>query len=73
MVLSALIFIKMTCEVGLAKLDLGNLKMKIFGENVKKAESTQDFSPPARPQLAFGEWADVSTRLWRADALAVAS
>jgi len=55
MVSSALIFIEMTCEVGLAKLDLENFKMKIFGEKCQKAESTQDFSPAARPQLAFGE------------------
>ena len=73
MVLSALIFIEMTCEVGLVKLDLESLKWGFLVKNVKKAESTQDFSPPARPQLAFGEWADVSTRLWRADVLAVAS
>ena len=39
MVLSALIFIEMTCEVGLVKLDLESLKMKIFGKNVKKAEA----------------------------------
>jgi len=39
MVLSALIFIEMTCEVGLVKLDLESLKMRIFGENVKKAEA----------------------------------
>ena len=71
--MSALLFIEMICEVGLAKLNLENLKTEILVKNVKKAESTQDFSPPARPQLAFGEWADVSTRLWRADVLAVAS
>ncbi len=39
MVLSALIFIEMTCEVGLAKLDLESLKMKIFGEKCQKAEA----------------------------------
>jgi len=44
-----------TCEVVWTKLDLENLKTKILGEYVKKAESTQDFSPPVRPQLAFGE------------------
>jgi len=41
MVLSALIFIRKTCEVVSIELDLGNLKTKILGENVKKAESTQ--------------------------------
>jgi len=41
MVLSALLFIGLTCEVVRTKLDLGNLKTKILGENVKKAESTQ--------------------------------
>jgi len=39
MVLSVLIFIEMTCEVGLVKLDLESLKMRVFGENVKKAEA----------------------------------
>jgi len=39
MVLSALIFIEMTCEVGLVKFDLESLKMRNFGENVKKAEA----------------------------------
>ena len=39
MVLSALIFIEMTCEVGLAKLDLESLKMRILVKNVKKAEA----------------------------------
>ncbi len=53
--LSALLFIEMICEVGLAKLNLENLKTEILVKNVKKAESTQDFSPAARPQLAFGE------------------
>ena len=55
MVLSALIFIEMACEVGLAKLDLESLKMRMFGEKCQKGRSTQYFSPPARPQLAFGE------------------
>ena len=55
MVLSALIFIEMTCEVGLAKLNLENLKTEILVKNVKKAESTQNHSPRARPQRAFGE------------------
>jgi len=41
MVLSALIFIRKTCEVVRTKLDLGNLKTEILGENVKKAESIQ--------------------------------
>ena len=41
MVLSALLFIGLTCEVVRTKLDLGNLKTEILGENVKKAESTQ--------------------------------
>ena len=53
--MSALLFIEMICEVGLAKLNLENLKTEILVKNVKKAESTQDFSPAARPQLAFGE------------------
>ncbi len=39
MVLSAPIFIEMTCEVGLVKFDLGSLKMKILLKNVKKAEA----------------------------------
>ena len=41
MVLSALLFIGLTCEVVRTKLDLGNLKTKILDKNVKKAESTQ--------------------------------
>jgi len=55
MVLSALLFIEMTCEIVWTKLDLGNLKRRFLVKNVKKAERTQDFSPPVRPQLAFGE------------------
>jgi len=55
MVLSALLFIELTCEVVWTNLDLGSLKTKFLGENVKKAESTQYCSPVARPQLAFGE------------------
>jgi len=69
MVLSVPVFIEMTCEVGLVKLDLGSLKMKILLKNVKKAEAPSD----SRPQPAFGEWAAGSTRLWRADVLAGAS
>jgi len=36
MFLSALLFIEMTCEVGLAKLDLENLQTEIFGEKCQK-------------------------------------
>jgi len=54
-VLSALLFMRKTFEVVWTNLDLGNLKTKILGENVKKAESTQYCSPVARPQLAFGK------------------
>jgi len=54
-VLSALLFIGKTYEVVWTELDLGNLKRRFLVKNVKKAESTQDFSPPVRPQLAFGE------------------
>ena len=39
MVLSALIFIEMTCEVGLVKFNLESLKMRILLKNVKKAEA----------------------------------
>jgi len=55
MVLSALIFIRKTCEVVRTKLDLGNLKMEILGEKCQKGREHPDFSPVARPQLAFGE------------------
>jgi len=39
MVLSAPIFIEMTCEVGLVKFDLESLKMRILLKNIKKAEA----------------------------------
>jgi len=39
--LSALLFIGLTCEVVRTKLNLGNIKTEILGENVKKDESTQ--------------------------------
>jgi len=52
MFLSALLFIEMTCEVGLANLDLENLKTKIFGEKCQKGrehpESLASSSPPTR-------------------------
>jgi len=67
MVLSALLFIEMTCEVVWTKLNLGNLKTKILGGKCQNGrehpESLACSSPPTRLwRVAF-----VSTRLWRAD------
>jgi len=55
MVLSALIFIKLTCEVVWTNLDLGNLKTEILGEKCQKGREHRVCSPVPRPQLAFGE------------------
>jgi len=49
MVLSALIFIEMTCEVGLVKLDLESLKMRIFGEKCQKGREHPGFLAPNSP------------------------
>jgi len=54
-VLSAFLFIGLTCEVVWIKLDLGNLKTEILGEKCQKGREHPDCSPVARPQLAFGE------------------
>jgi len=55
MVLSALIFIRLTCEVVWTNLDLGNLKTEILGKKCQKGREHPDCSPVARSQLAFGE------------------
>jgi len=55
MVLSALIFIRLTCEVVWTNLDLGNLKTEILGEKCQKGREHPDCSPVARPHPAFGE------------------
>jgi len=58
MVLSALIFIGLTCEVVRIKLDLGNLKTKILGEKCDSPPTrlwrvaSWESSPSARKSLA---------------------
>jgi len=55
MVLSALLFIGLTCEVVWTNLDLGNLKTDILGEKCQKGREHPLCTTVPRPQLAFGE------------------
>ena len=71
--LSALLFIEMVCEVGLAKLDLENLKTEIIGEKCQKGREHSGFLasslPPTRLwRVTFCEYSPVASR-----SLAVAS
>ena len=56
MVLSALLFLEMTCEVGLAKLDLENLKTEIFGEKCQKGREHPESLAPNAPLASKLLW-----------------